>query len=108
MKKAITILAIIAIVACAVFADTVENHKIQIKTKVEGFAPVFQLYYSDSIKTNATRTDTARTAPATAEGNDFTNKNEANAYTASMIDKTAVDISKNPVTATFVAKLAGN
>lgn len=106
MKKAITILAVLIVLVGAVFA-TEENHKIQIKTQVEGFPPVFQLYYSDQIKTNATRA-VARTQPATAEGENFANKAENSPYTASMIDQTSVDISKEDLTAVFTAKLTGN
>ena len=110
MKKAITILAIIAIVAGAVFADTSESHKIQIKTQVQGFEPVFQLYFDAATKTNYERA-VARTDPNVAEGEDFSNVDDAHAYTtenSAIIDKTDVDISRDPVTATVTAKLTGN
>lgn len=43
MKKAITILAMIAIVACAVFAVNPESHSIKVKADVSEVLPVFQL-----------------------------------------------------------------
>lgn len=43
MKKAITILAILAIVVGAVFADTVETHNIKLHTTVGSVVPVFHL-----------------------------------------------------------------
>ena len=110
MKKAITILAILAIVVGAVFADTEENHKIQVKTEVKAYEPVFQLYFDANTKTNYDRT-VARTNPNVAEGEDFSEVDAAHAYETennAIIDKTDVDISRDPVTATVTAKLTGN
>jgi Tfp pilus assembly protein FimT len=104
MKKVFAIIAILVVVVGMVFADTTETHKLTVTTEVKGLEPVFQLYYSASVKTNDTRA-VARTAPDSAEGEDFS----TTTYTdADVLDKTAVDISKNPVTATVVAKLTGN
>ena len=52
MKKVLTILAVMAIVTCAVFADS-ETHKIRIKADVTEVVPAFQLWLG-ATKTNTT------------------------------------------------------
>lgn len=108
MKKAITILAVLIVLVGAVFA-TEEDHKIQIKTKVDGYQPVFQLTVGD-LTTNGTR-QTARPTKegVSASGEDFSAKTGADAYTVdTFYDLTSTDIAKDDVSATFTAVLAGN
>lgn len=99
MKKAITILAILAIVVAAVFATT-ETHNLQVVTEVPGSQPVFQLINGDDA---TKKTNTADNATKDGvEGLDFA----ANTYTVdSAIDKTGTDISKNDVTGSVIARL---
>lgn len=108
MKKAITILAVLIVLVGAVFA-TEEDHKIQIKTKVNGFDPVFQLTVGELV-TNNTRATARPTADGvSANGEDFSAKTGDNTYTVSTFhDLTGKDIAKEDVSATFTAVLAGN
>ncbi len=102
MKKAITILAIIAIVAGAVFASDPVNpeiHSVKIKSTVEQVPPQFQMEYS--IATSETNF-----AELTGTTNNETTKN--NWGVQSYVDSTAKnvsDISKYNITGIFTAKV---
>ena len=61
MKKAITILAILAIVVGAVFAD--ETHTLKIKATQQNIEPAFQMYVKAVTQTGATKDSTIITNP---------------------------------------------
>ncbi len=102
MKKAITILAVLAIVVGAVFAvDPVdpEVHSIRIKSTVERVPPKFQMVYS------ITTSEPNFTKQEGTTNNDAT-KNDWSVQ--SYVDTTAKevsDISKYNITGTFTAKV---
>lgn len=102
MKKAITILAILAIVVGAVFAET---HSLTVSTTVAEVVPCFQLRYgADGVHTNAT-----------ADTNSINAKTYANVWTANgqygdLSAQGAIDLNQDiavdDVTADFYAVLA--
>ena len=98
MKKLIAIVTIAIVLVGAVFADTTENHKLQITAHVGEQAPVFQLVYDANHKTNTE--DNANRDNVV--GADFS----STTYTVnSAIDKTAVDITTANITASVIAHL---
>jgi len=100
MKKAITILAVIAIVACAVFADNLpaqnasEEHNIRIKTTVSSVLPQFSLE-NGTAKTNSTENEANRFANGAQYGDPNGDIQVVNVQ----------DISAENITTTFTAKL---
>jgi len=109
MKKAITILAMIAIVAAAVFADPApasEKHTLTVKTVVAEVIPSFQLKYvsNNAVYTNATA-DSNNINTQTYGGQFADQGAYGDQNTAGVIDLNQ-DISRADVTATFRAVLA--
>ncbi len=105
MKKFIAILAILTLVAGAVFAvdGATETHNIKLKTNVGGEIPAFQLQYVSGAKGTATsvsnstavsyNSETAHTYDNTVPGNN---------------DVEVLDISKKDIEVTFKVVLAND
>jgi len=105
MKKAITILAILAIVVSAVFADPVpasETHTISVKTVVGEVTPSFQLKYTGA----DIRTNTAANNNSIDDQLYYGQFGSAPTYEAASVVNLNQDISVADVTASFRAVLA--
>ncbi len=105
MKKAITILAIIAIVAGAVFAadGAKETHTIRLKTDVIGDAPAFRLEYtSGALANESSATNKTETAYNAAEAASYGYGVQTDTNYA---DVEVADISKNNLNVTFTASI---
>jgi hypothetical protein len=104
MKKAITILAILAIVVAAVFADTLpennasETHQIRLKTVVGSVLPQFRLVAQENVENATTaQTNTGETPVK------FTDRAEYGVSTPIVYQVS--DISTGDIDVTFTAEL---
>ena len=103
MKKAITILAIFAIVIGSIFAaNQTENHSIKLHTTIDEVVPVFHLVYKSASGTASSQVAIQTAEQSTNGSNAAFTANGAHDYTTESRSAVEVgDIAKGPITVNF-------